>query len=509
MKNIHLVFVVFILLLNSSCQKETAPTLKMQQKTENRSGGCVNLLENSDFFLHPYDSDDAPNLCQDNFQGVDNWTKAFGDPDIVFPACCQYNNGAPPNEYDFVHLQFRSQNRVDGIYSSVDLSTDPSIFYQLKFKGGGPGKLSVVLTKNVPTISLSSPSKIVFDENLGAQGGCDKLYPHEFEFSTDGADYDYITLLASKTNTSLTSVDIDDVELTCRNERVEGIQYSKFNCDYEFSAVLDQPIQVQSYMWNFGDGSTSTVEKPSHTYAQPGSYLVFLTVIDGNGCCTRVETTVECGLDDKCNSSICWADFINHFKYATSIDIQLPNGSVITRTLETPVNGLTCPFEYDREYDSGILYSSANTSSSSSLLVPGGYCTIYASILQELDQVISELNLNCSYTYSFFRAPDCTKTNGAFQPGYWDVCGETILNSSYYIGCNDTIFYGGLNIPPPSAYPVTIYNGGNWNGDPHNKLPGYYIHASCPLKILKVNGVDSNGVESPEYAELNHDGCSN
>jgi len=39
-----------------------------------------------------------------------------------------------------------------------------------------------------------------------------------------------------------------------------------------------------SYLWNFGDGDTSTQEFPNHTYAVPGYYVVCLTVSNGNGC---------------------------------------------------------------------------------------------------------------------------------------------------------------------------------------------------------------------------------
>ena len=36
-----------------------------------------------------------------------------------------------------------------------------------------------------------------------------------------------------------------------------------------------------SYFWDFGDGSTSTLQYPSHVYAGPGSYVVCLTVSNG------------------------------------------------------------------------------------------------------------------------------------------------------------------------------------------------------------------------------------
>jgi chitodextrinase len=39
---------------------------------------------------------------------------------------------------------------------------------------------------------------------------------------------------------------------------------------------------VVSYHWDFGDGSTSAVQNPSHTFTNAGSYTVTLTVTDNN-----------------------------------------------------------------------------------------------------------------------------------------------------------------------------------------------------------------------------------
>lgn len=39
-----------------------------------------------------------------------------------------------------------------------------------------------------------------------------------------------------------------------------------------------------SWLWEFGDGTTSTLQNPSHSYASPGSYGVRLTVTSADGC---------------------------------------------------------------------------------------------------------------------------------------------------------------------------------------------------------------------------------
>ena len=45
----------------------------------------------------------------------------------------------------------------------------------------------------------------------------------------------------------------------------------------------DNGDAVASYLWNFGDGQTSTETNPTHTYAKEGNYKVSLTVTDTYG----------------------------------------------------------------------------------------------------------------------------------------------------------------------------------------------------------------------------------
>ncbi len=39
-----------------------------------------------------------------------------------------------------------------------------------------------------------------------------------------------------------------------------------------------------TYLWDFGDGSTSTLQNPLYSYSMPGTYTISLTVYGGNGC---------------------------------------------------------------------------------------------------------------------------------------------------------------------------------------------------------------------------------
>ncbi|MEM6270363.1 MAG: PKD domain-containing protein [Bacteroidota bacterium] len=56
-------------------------------------------------------------------------------------------------------------------------------------------------------------------------------------------------------------------------------------------AFNDQTLgSPTNWLWDFGDGNTSIMQNPTHTYAAPGSYTVCLTVTD------------TCGTDSSCQS---------------------------------------------------------------------------------------------------------------------------------------------------------------------------------------------------------------
>jgi trimeric autotransporter adhesin len=53
----------------------------------------------------------------------------------------------------------------------------------------------------------------------------------------------------------------------------------------------DPDGSIQTYQWYFGDGGTGTGPKPTHQYVNPGTYRVFLNVIDNDGATASANTT--------------------------------------------------------------------------------------------------------------------------------------------------------------------------------------------------------------------------
>ncbi|MDX6657240.1 MAG: hypothetical protein QOH62_2033 [Solirubrobacteraceae bacterium] len=69
--------------------------------------------------------------------------------------------------------------------------------------------------------------------------------------------------------------------------------------DTHFLGTLanDADGSIAKWHWSFGDGATSDEASPAHTYAQPGSYAVTLTVTDAEGCSAQpvfTGQTISC-----------------------------------------------------------------------------------------------------------------------------------------------------------------------------------------------------------------------
>lgn len=84
--------------------------------------------------------------------------------------------------------------------------------------------------------------------------------------------------------------------------------------------------------WDFGDGTVLTAPYPTHTYAAPGTYIVTLTVFDGN-CATTSSQTITVGtvnLDENISGLHDLNIYPNPSTNNFSLEYQLVNPSEVT-----------------------------------------------------------------------------------------------------------------------------------------------------------------------------------
>ncbi|MBU6343126.1 MAG: PKD domain-containing protein, partial [Bacteroidetes bacterium] len=70
---------------------------------------------------------------------------------------------------------------------------------------------------------------------------------------------------------------------------IAAFEFAKNNGTVNFT---NESTQAQLYLWNFGDGTTSTEANPTHTYAQNGTYFVLLNAMNGCGSSVLQKTVL-------------------------------------------------------------------------------------------------------------------------------------------------------------------------------------------------------------------------
>jgi len=124
------------------------------------------------------------------------------------------------------------------------------------------------------------------DATGGSNGSCSTAY-----LCQGVAGYDGPTGLGSPIGTS--GFGTSGGGGTTNNPPVAGFSSSCTNLGCSFTdSSSDSDGTVTGWSWSFGDGATSSVQSPSHTYAAAGTYMVTLTAADSGGATGSVSHTV-------------------------------------------------------------------------------------------------------------------------------------------------------------------------------------------------------------------------
>lgn len=177
--------------------------------------------------------------------------------------------------------------------------------------GGGPCEAFFTVT----SIELTPDGYIVHFNNESAATGDISSVTWYYGDGTVGETYDgehlytesgvYVVCIVITTTDGCTDEYCYEITLGDGDGCVSDFEFATTGMLTEFfETATGGGADIVSYLWNFGDGSTSTAPNPEHMYDAPGEYEVCLTITTADGC---VDTwcdivTIE-GEDPPCNAA--------------------------------------------------------------------------------------------------------------------------------------------------------------------------------------------------------------
>jgi gliding motility-associated-like protein len=123
---------------------------------------------------------------------------------------------------------------------------------------------------------------IAWDFGDGLIKNKDSVQTHTY--ATNGLYYPVISLISDKLDCSV-AIRLDSIKVIKIFPKVIADKY--VICDKGTIQFTDSSYSVGTFtnwLWDFGDGQTSTLKNPSHYYANPGVYTVTITLTTEFGC---------------------------------------------------------------------------------------------------------------------------------------------------------------------------------------------------------------------------------
>ena len=275
-----------------------------------------------------------------------------------------------------------------------------------------------------------------------------------------------------------------------------------------------------SWVWNFGDGNSSTLQNPTHTYSNPGTYNVSLTISDGATTETETKTsliTVGSSVNTQENITSCNNYNWNGTTYSISgnyIDtLQTSFGCDSVVTLVLTINNSNNSQENITSCDNyiwnGTTYSQTGTYTNTLQTVNGCDSTItliltinqnqtfqenistcnnynwngntysqsgsYLDTLQTVNGCDSIITLNLTISNYISSSENISSCNNYFWNGNNYTQSGTYIDTILVAGGCDSIVTLNLLINSPVSSTETIFTCGdyNWNGNNYSQSGNY------------------------------------
>lgn len=208
-------------------------------------------------------------------------------------------------DYSFVWTEIPTGEAVAEDVTEISVAPPASTSYQIDVTDmcGEAATTTITYTITSPPLTLAmTPEQTIcpFDPTqigVVASGGYGQYY-YDWQHSNETTP---VVTVAPQVTTNYTVIVSDE----CQTFTVSGtttVVVVKPNADFIISSQTlfnDLPITFQntttggvSYVWDFGDGQTSTVVHPNNTYDVPGTYMVTLIATNEIGCKDTVQKPI-------------------------------------------------------------------------------------------------------------------------------------------------------------------------------------------------------------------------
>jgi Zn-dependent metalloprotease len=318
---------------------------------------------------------------------------------------------------------------------------------------------------------------------------------------------------------------------------------ANFSADITYSC--SSPVTVQftnqstngtSYVWNFGDGTTSTLAAPSHTYSSAGVYTVSL-ITNGSAVCSSSPDTLVLPnyitVDNStplasvgCNSSYIsnyYSNNITSFRIDSLEDNQLVTGSyIVDRTCDFN-EYLTIGHQYDVNVESNDAYSykyvyidfdnsgafetdeliySTNQSSDQQSIILNSSDAVYNTPVR-----MRVLSQNSNYTI----INGCASGNNGQQKDYRvtilnntspPVADFTVANQIISTGSNITFVNQSLNLP--TSYTWSFPGASVTTSSAVSPTISYPNAGTYDVQLIATNSFGSDTLLMPNYITVNN-----
>ncbi|TDK51130.1 PKD domain-containing protein, partial [Algoriphagus formosus] len=140
-----------------------------------------------------------------------------------------------------------------------------------------------------PEQSCTSPTTVYFTDNSSSadswswdfgDGGTSSAQNPVHTYTSEGNFTVTLTVTDAATGCSSISNKVFSIE----EVSADFTASTTFGCGPLTTTFTDTSVGAVSWEWDFGDGSGSTDQNPSHTYQKPGKYTVSLKITGATGC---------------------------------------------------------------------------------------------------------------------------------------------------------------------------------------------------------------------------------